>query len=58
MKLIRRGDQNEIYKELVEVLKIVSKLKGDDYVDAYESILHIATLVGGEGMNSLFRGRE
>lgn len=56
MRILLRTEQNEVYKELVEVLKHASALEDREFLDAFRSIEHIAAIVGGAEMLNKFGG--
>ena len=58
MRILLRTEQNEIYKELVEVLKHASALEDREFLDAFRSIEHIAAIVGGAEMLKKFGGEN
>lgn len=58
MRLLLRAEQNEIYKELVEILKSSSAIEGPGTIDVFKSIKHIAAIVGGAEMLNSFGGNN
>lgn len=50
MKIISREDQQKVYKHLVEIIKVLATVDGDEATDAICGAYQIAGLVGGGEM--------
>lgn len=46
MKILQRQDQQNSFKELVEIIKVLAKVEGEEATDAIISAFNIAKTIG------------
>ena len=57
-KMISRKNQNEVYKNLIEIIKVLVKVEGDEATDAIIGAFDIAAIVGGKEMLEAMGGYD
>lgn len=58
MRILLRTEQNEVYKNLVDIMRLSSTLEDNEAIDAFRAIEHIAAIVGGAEMLNKFGGEN
>lgn len=58
MKILLWQDQNSIYQNLVEIVKVLATVEGSEATDAICDAYQIASLVGGKKMLKAMEGKH